>query len=146
VRDRLRREHPEGRAEAARAPVAPAPDVAAVLRLQALAGNAAVTRMLAREEKARAPERTIALEGLGSGPIVAFMTAGEHGFRVTLEDGPLGPKLQQAATRGDPIPSVTIAAAGHAYTLNQVSVASFQVGGTPPAIVVELQGASLHVE
>jgi hypothetical protein len=146
VRDRLRRQHPDAPAEAVRVPVAPAPDVAAVLRLQALAGNAAVSRMLAREEKAHAPERTIAIEGLGSAPIVAFMTAGAHGFRVTLEDGPLGPKLQQAATRGDPIPSVTITASGHRYTLSEVSVAGFQVGGTPATIVVELQGASLQVE
>jgi hypothetical protein len=146
VRDRLRREPPDARAAVARAPVSRAPDVAAVLRLQALAGNAATSRLLSREAKAPAQERTIAIEGIGSGPIVAFTTAGEHGFRVTLDDGPLGPKLQQAATRGDPIPRATITAAGHTYTLSDVSVASFQIGGTPPTISVELQGASLHVE
>ena len=130
----------------ARAPVAQPPDVAAVLRLQALAGNAATSRLLSREAKAPAPERTIAIEGMGSSSIVSFSLAGEHGLNVTLDDGPLGPKLNLAATRGDPIPSVTITASGHTYTLSAVRVTSFQLGGAPVTIAVEFQGESLHVE
>ena len=77
MRDRLLREHPDARAGVARVPVPPAPDVAAVLRSQALAGNAATSRLLSRApEAAAARERTILIEGMGSFPLAAFQLAG----------------------------------------------------------------------
>jgi hypothetical protein len=120
-----------------------------VLRLQAFAGNAATSRLLAREAKAPEREQTIVIEGMGGGSVVAFTTAGEHGLRVTLDDGPLGPQLYRAASRGDLIPSVTLTAAGHHYTLRGVMVESFQQGGPDqgsPTFQVEFQGESRHVE
>jgi hypothetical protein len=77
VRDCLLREHPDARAGVARVPVAPAPDVAAVLRLQALAGNAATSRLLSRApEAAAAHQRMILIEGIGSFRLPAFQLAG----------------------------------------------------------------------
>jgi len=77
VRDRLLREHPDARAGVARVPVPPAPDVAAVLRSQALAGNAATSRLLSRApEAAAAHQRTILIEGIGSFRLPAFQLAG----------------------------------------------------------------------
>ena len=125
--------------------VARSPDVAAVLRMQALAGNAATSRLLAREPKAPAQERTILIEGMGTFALLSFQLSGAKGVTVELADGPVGPRLSQASAQGTTIPSVTIAASGQTLTLTEVLVASFQTGGghgSAPAISVELQGAS----
>jgi hypothetical protein len=147
VRDRLRRDHRELRDGVPRPVPAPSPDVAAILRMQAGAGNAATSRLLAREEaKAPAQERTIVIEGVGTLPVLSFQLVRDKGVSVQLEDGPAGPKLFQASSTGTPFPSATLAVSGgHTLVLTDVLVMSFSYGGNhgeKPTISIELQGAS----
>lgn len=160
--ERPARERPGRRVARTAPPPEPAgatTDVAAVLRLQALAGNRATSRLVARapaDEPApaapggRATGYTMKVAGFGEYAVASFQAAGKTALAVTFTAGPDSARLLHAASNGDPIASVVIASATHTITLTDAVIASVSQAqpfeGGEPMVSVEFNGVSLAVE
>jgi hypothetical protein len=153
--------------EARRAPQAPAPAFAALLRMQATAGNHATSRYLEQARLARAPsetqpppakeqprgeagESTATIDGLGHVKIHSFQWDGRNGVTVTMDVDGNGPVLSRKASGGERIATVTITNGAVTITLTDVLITSYQVsssgGAGKPTAQVSFEGAKVKVD
>ena len=125
--DRYRVDPEEEMAEPGFAPARPAPAVAALLRLQATAGNQATRRAVARATETAPPvkDRTAVFEGVGEYKVMSFSFDGRNEVALTIEAADTSRLLQLSQT-GAPVKTVTIGSGGHALTLHEVMIAGFQ--------------------
>jgi len=143
--------------------LAGAPDVEALLRLQAGVGNRVASRLVARapagapapapaDERGRSGSAgpTLRVAGFGEYAVSSFQAKGANELAVVFDPGSDAARLMQAASRGEPIPRVTIATGGQTIALTEVVIAGFQhigsAGGGEPLVSVDFNGASLTVD
>jgi hypothetical protein len=91
----------------------------------------------------------LTVAGFGEYDVSSFETKGTTALGVTFDAGRDGARLLNAATRAEPIASVTITPGSRTITLTEVVIASYQQAGSAeggePLVSVEFNGAALEV-